>query len=90
MFFPHRDIGQWLAARQPSLSRAIAGQSEVNLDRLVEFLFDADQLLPLFIGQPHMLTPVTLRAEAWLRLSEKKGSWGGRRTGAGAKRKSPP
>lgn len=87
VFFPHSEPESWLATRRPALAHAIGSDGDVNVERLVEFLFGSDQLMPLFIGQPYMLTPVTLRAEAWLRALRKKGSWGGHRLGAGAKRK---
>lgn len=39
----------------------------------------------MYTGQPYLITPVTLRAEAWLRAGARKGGGGGRRAGAGAK-----
>lgn len=86
VFFPRTGQAQWLAQRRPLLhSVAKLGEADPLRD-LVVHLFGNDELMPLYAEQPHLLTLVTLRAEAWLQAESEKGSWGGKRERAGRKR----
>lgn len=87
VFTPREDVVAWLAARRPRLAVAIAADGQ-PLNALLVYL-GCPELSPLFRDQPHLLTPMTLRAEAWLRALASKGSWGGKRAGAG-RNAAPP
>lgn len=85
VLFPGNQVHTWLADRRPLLLEAIDQKGPVDLEQAVRHLFGSGELLPLYAAEPHLLTPVTLRAEAWLRAAAKKNAWGGQRAGAGTR-----
>lgn len=89
VFFPREGPRHWLLQRRPLLAAAItASKPGTELHDIVAYLTDGDsELLPPYAQQPHMLTVPTLRAEGWLAATQAKGTWGGKRTGAGPKRR---
>jgi hypothetical protein len=88
VFFPSDAAQEWLRARRPLLAVSLPAE-RFDLGQLVHHLLGSIALEQLFFQHPHMLTPVTLRAEAWLRALQERPSWGGRRAGAGPKSKTP-
>lgn len=85
VFFPRANELQWLAQRRPLLHAAAAPSDPEPLRDLVIYLFGGDEIMAFYAEQPHLLTVVTLRAEAWLQAVAEKGSWGGKRDTAGRK-----
>ncbi len=87
VFTPRDGMVPWLTARRPRLADAIGADGQ-PLHALLIYLGCAE-LLPLYRDQPHLLTPMTLRSEAWLRALAAKAPWGGKRAGAGRKGTPP-
>jgi len=87
---PPSGLGAWLAQRRPYLVRCVNAISADGreLGELLRALYghDASPIASALGGAVYLLTPVTVRAEAWLRAWSQRPAWGGRRPGAGRPR----
>lgn len=82
VFFPATDADQWLALRRSKLLQALseAGIARCTLSELCAYLYGDEGVALQLVDRPQILTPVTLRAEAWLTALQVKPKWGGART----------
>ncbi|RTL19631.1 MAG: hypothetical protein EKK52_12140 [Burkholderiales bacterium] len=82
VFFPATGADQWLALHRPKLLKALAdaGLSNCSLPELCAYLYGDAGVAQQLADRPQILTPVTLRAEAWLAALLVKPKWGGART----------
>lgn len=93
VFFPIGGIANWMKTRRPCLYASIVSKGgamvadEESLRNLWSALYGAALEPELIRCTPQLLTPITIRAEAWLRASSARPSWGGKRNGAGPKPK---
>jgi len=87
---PPSGLRAWLAQRRPYLVRCVNAISADGRDlgELLRALYghDARPIANVLGGAVYLLTPVTVRAEAWLRAWSQRPAWGGRRPGAGRPR----
>lgn len=82
VFFPASGANEWLALHRPKLHEALtkAGLSSWTLAQLCGYLYDDEGVAHQLLDRPQILTPVTLRAEAWVSAMIAKPKWGGART----------
>lgn len=84
---PPSGLRTWLAQRRPYLARCVNAISAEGREvaELLRVLYghDAPSIATALGGAVYLLTPVTIRAEAWLRAWSERPAWGGRRLGAG-------
>jgi hypothetical protein len=90
VFFPAEDMIPWMSTRRPHLCARMEIETGVTSDgdtlrNLWSALYGESVEPELIRSAPQLLTPITLRAEAWLRANSERPSWGGRREGAGLK-----
>jgi hypothetical protein len=82
VFFPASGANEWIALHRPKLHGALAdaGLANWTLAELCRYLFDDEAVAQQLLERPQILTPVTLRAEAWLSAKLARPKWGGART----------
>lgn len=82
VFFPASGASEWLTLHRPKLHEALinAGLAKWTLAQLCGYLYDDEGVAQQLLDRPQILTPVTLRAEAWLSAMLAKPKWGGART----------
>ena len=87
VFFPVEGMAEWLLERRPRLHRALSrdGLSQVTLASACEYLYGDEGVSRALAVAPQALTPVTLRAEAWLTTVEDRPRRGGDRKSKGAR-----
>jgi len=89
VFFPSDGTLAWLRRRRPRIFEALqqdpSAMSEV--DHVLQYLYAGEDPSAEMAQRTILLTPVTLRAEAWLQALSDKGTWGGARPGTGPKQR---
>jgi len=87
VFFPMEGAFAWLRARRPHLFEALQRDQSAasDIERVVRYLYDGQVQTAEMTQRAILLTPVTLRAEAWLQALADKSRWGGARPGSGPK-----
>lgn len=86
---PPSGLMGWLEQRRPNLARLVSagpvGEQPDHRSLLLRTLYgsDATDVAQAIAGSDILLTPVTLRAEAWLAAWACRPRWGGGRAGAG-------
>jgi hypothetical protein len=92
---PSSGLSGWLDLRRPKLAQLVQGGPsplrEHALGRLLRVLYggDSSMVAEAIGGAVHLLTPITLRAEAWLMAYTERPAWGGSRVSTGRRRRVP-
>jgi hypothetical protein len=75
--------------RRPRLFEALQRDSSATsvVEHVLQYLYAGQDPSAEMAQRTILLTPVTLRAEAWLQALADKGTWGGARPGTGPKRR---
>lgn len=88
VFFPPQGAAQWIKTRRPYLASKLGTKTicmisdQQVLKNLWSVLYGESLVPKLIQDMPQLLTPITLRAEAWLRTKFDHPKWGGFRNGA--------
>jgi hypothetical protein len=90
VFCPKDSMADWIKTRRPCLAAKVNTKwvdttDQEFLKNLWSALYGESSVPALIQDMPQLLTPVTLRAEAWLRAEFDHPKWGGERNGASKK-----
>lgn len=91
VFFPKDSMSDWIKTRRPCLAAKVSTKrvdtvaDQQFLKNLWSALYGESSVPALIQDMPQLLTPITLRAEAWLRAEFDHPKWGGERNGASKK-----